>query len=106
MARRALRSADFVAAVRADLEYLERIDRMEWVDILEDDLREVERLICLFPRSGKLVASRPNRELRRARLRNAPFFVWYEFEPARISGPVTLLRLFHERQKTPPRPRW
>ncbi len=96
MARRILRSEDFVAAVQADLSRMRQTDRVEWVELLARDIADVERLISVLPQAGRLVVARDGLELRKKVTRRTPFVIYYDFEPARRSGPVRLVWLVHQ----------
>jgi hypothetical protein len=106
MARRILRGDEFVAAVEADVLRLHEIDRTEWCELLASDIRDVERLISVFPQAGTLVATRDTRELRKKVLRRTPFVVFYDFEPGRRAGPIRLVWLVHQRARARKRFRW
>jgi hypothetical protein len=106
MGRRVIRSEDFVASVEADLERLHAVDRVEWFDLLESDIADVERLIAAFPPAGRLVATRDNRELRKKVLRRTPYIVFYDFEPGRRAGPVRMIWLVHRRARAAKRVRY
>ena len=76
-------------------------DRREyaWIKTLSDDLAELEQLLTEFPLAGRELARQGNELLLRLRLRTAPFYVWYSFDPAAKNAPMRLYRLFHVRQQ-------
>lgn len=95
---------EFAGDLSKELAYLVGRRELSWIAILQEDLADLEGLLATFPE-----ASTTPREdtplLRKLRLRRAPFYVWYAFDPHQRDAPVTLLRLFHVRQSSPePRP--
>lgn len=93
------RDPDFAADLREQLRYL--VDRadVEWILILQADLFEAEELLRTFPEAGRELRLERRPAVRRLRLRRAPYVVWYEVTAARRR--VTLVRLFHVRQRRP-----
>lgn len=65
------------------------------------DLAEVEKVLSVFPGIGREIERRGSQIIRRIPLRAAPFNLWYEYDEAELDGPVTLVRLFHVRQRQP-----
>ncbi len=92
------RSADFDAAVAAQLAYLEDRGRAEWIARLRDELAEFEMGISTFPHMGRERDRDGTRVLRKMGLPQAPFSVWYAYE-AEPDAPITLLIFFHDRQR-------
>jgi len=91
---------EFAGDLSKELAYLVGRRELSWVTILQEDLADLEGLLATFPESGN--APREDAPvLRKLRLRRAPFYVWYAFDPRRRDAPVTLLRLFHVRQDSP-----
>ncbi len=99
--RRAIQyGADFVGGLRANLEYLRKRGDLEWFELLEADLGELEVLVSRFPAVGTLMEHRGSVELRKLRLKRTPFVVWYVVDTRVAKSPVTFLRLFHARQRS------
>ena len=92
--------ADFAAGLRANLEYLRKRGDVDWFELLETDLRELELLLSKFPTAGTLMACRGAMELRKLRLKRTPFVVWYVADIKITKSPVTFLRLYHARQRS------
>lgn len=106
MRRQLVYSARFKDALRDDLLLLVLRREVQWIDLLEADLAELEQLVSAFSRAGRLKARRGSRELRMMPLGRTPFVVWYVAEPDDATAPIVLLRLFGVRQKKPSRPRF
>ncbi|MBL8957033.1 MAG: hypothetical protein JNK82_40040 [Myxococcaceae bacterium] len=100
---RALRHSEaFRADIRANVIHLVRTDRLEWLDLLHDDLAQLQGLLVAVPRAGVLVKKRGASELRKMRLRRTPFTVFYACRPDDTKGPVVMLRLWHLRANGAP----
>lgn len=106
MRRKLFYSARFRDALRDDLLFLVLRREVQWIDLLEADLSELEQLVSAFPRAGSLKARRGSKELRMMPLGRTPFVVWYVAEPDDATAPIVLLRLFGVKQKQPARPRF
>lgn len=99
MARTVQRSAAFDAAVAAQLAYLERRARADWIVRLRDELAEFEVSISAFPHMGRERDRNGTRVLRKMGLPRAPFSVWYAYDEATPDTPLTFLSFFHDRQR-------
>ena len=99
------RAEEFKADIARQVSYLRRRQEFGWIETLRDDLVELEALLSEFPLSGRQLAEEGTALLLRLRLRTAPFYVWYGFDPTKKTTPVQLYRLFHVRQRSP-EPRW
>jgi plasmid stabilization system protein ParE len=89
--------------VRAAVAHLEEDSAWRWISIVASDLETLKALLSQFPEAGRELdrAGAGAKTLRRLKLRRAPFFAWYSFDPGRGAGVVELYRLFHSRQETP-----
>ena len=92
---------EFAADLSRQVAYLREHQEFTWIRTLQTDIADLEELLAHFPLSGRKLAERRTDLLLRLRLRTAPFYVWYSFDPADPNGPVRLHRLFHVRQRTP-----
>lgn len=92
---------EFSADLSRQLAYLRKRQEFTWIETLRDDLTELEELLAQFPLSGRQLAAQGTDLLLKLRLRTAPFYVWYGFDPARTSAPVRFYRLFYARQHAP-----
>ena len=99
---------EYDAAFRTDLShqltYLADREDLGAIDRLQADIADLADMLAIFPLAGRELARDDGETLRRIRLRNTPFAVWYRFEPTLVEAAVVLHRLFHVRQRTP-RPR-
>jgi plasmid stabilization system protein ParE len=86
--------------VRAHIRYLLEHGETERADRFEQELLMLERRLMEFPRAGRELIQGSRRTLRRIGLRRMPLFVWYMYEPEREE--ITVVRLFHVKQLTPP----
>jgi plasmid stabilization system protein ParE len=89
-----------VADLRRESFYLQDRDEPGWIDKLVADVDALETLIAAYPQSGRKLAERGSIVLRKLRLRQTPYYVWYSFDEADSGSAVTLVRLFHTRQQT------
>ncbi|MGH2377230.1 MAG: hypothetical protein ACRDGT_02005 [Candidatus Limnocylindria bacterium] len=93
---------EFSSDLERDVGYLQRIQQLDWVRTLMEDLSDIEGLLEHFPRVGYELARRGTEALLRLRMRRAPYYVWYSYDEATgQDGAITLLRLFHTKQQTP-----
>ena len=89
-----------MADLRRESFYLQDRDDPGWIDKLVADVDALETLLAAHPRSGRKLAERGSVVLRKLRLRQTPYYVWYSFDEAESGFAVTLVRLFHTRQQT------
>lgn len=93
---------EFVADLEREVEYLRRLAEFGWIQTLAEDLDDIGDMLGAFPLLGHVLAREGADALLKLRLRRAPFYVWYSYrEETAEQGLVTLLRLFHTRQRTP-----
>lgn len=90
-----------MADLRWESFYLQERGEPAWIDKLDADIEALKTLLSAFPNSGRKLAERGSVALRKLRLRQTPYYVWYSIDEARSDSPVTLVRLFHTRQQTP-----
>jgi len=90
-----------MADLRWELFYLQDRDEPAWIDKLAADIEVLKTLLAAFPHSGRKLVERGSVVLRKLRLRQTPYYVWYSFDEAESGSAVTLVRLFHTRQQTP-----
>jgi len=65
----------------------------------------LETLLAAYPQTGRKLAERGSMVLRKLRLRQTPYYVWYSFDESDSGSAVNFVRFFHTRQQTPqPRP--
>ena len=94
-----------MADLRWELFYLQDRDEPAWIDKLLADIEVLKTLLAAYPRSGRKLAERGSVVLRKIRLRQTPYYVWYSFDEADSRTAVKFVRLFHTRQQKPqPRP--
>lgn len=72
-----------------------------WIDKLAADIEALQTLLAAYPSSGRKLAEYGSFNLRKLRLRQTPYYVWYSVDHAEPRSAVTLERLFHARQQTP-----
>ena len=89
----------FQRDLRAHTAYLRSQGDLDRIRRLDEDLAALEETVQRFPQVGRELTREVDSSLRRLRLRHAPLFVWYVFEPER--NEIALIRLFHARQLTP-----
>ncbi len=99
MPARIERDPEFASDLRRQLSYLVERDELEWIITLREDLDEAEDLLASFPAAGREVRLGRRAPVRRLRLRRAPYVIWYQLSATRMR--VTLVRLFHVRQRRP-----
>jgi len=92
---------EFSADLSRQVAYLGDRREFTWLETLRSDITELEELLAQFPLSGRQLAQQGTDLLLRLRLRTAPFYVWYSFDPAGMNVPVRFYRLFHVRQQAP-----
>jgi plasmid stabilization system protein ParE len=95
------RAEEFGADASRQITYLLGRRELSWIKTLRDDLAELELLLAEFPLAGRQLAQQRTDLLLRLRLRTAPFYVWYSFDPGKKGARLRLLRLFHVRQQGP-----
>ncbi|MDE3102040.1 MAG: type II toxin-antitoxin system RelE/ParE family toxin [Chloroflexota bacterium] len=88
--------------VREHVAYLRRKGETVRLRRFDEALATLEVGLLAFPRSGRALTQGPRRSVRRIGLRYLPLFVWYVYEPERDE--ITIVRLFHVKQSTPPPP--
>jgi hypothetical protein len=89
-----------LADLRRESVYLQDRDESGWIDKLVADDDALETLLAAYPQSGRKLAERGSVVLRKLRLRQTPYYVWYSFDQAEPGSVLTLVRLFHTRQQT------
>jgi hypothetical protein len=89
-----------LADLRRESVYLQDRDELGWIDKLIADVDALETLLAAYPQSGLKLAERGSVVLRKLRLRQTPYYVWYSFDQAKPGSVLTLVRLFHTRQQT------
>ena len=99
--RRIEHAQEFSADVSRQVAYLRDRKEFTWIETLRNDLTELEQLLTQFPLSGRQLAQEGTNLLLRLRLRTAPFYVWYGFDPGMTKAPLRFYRLFHVRQQVP-----
>jgi plasmid stabilization system protein ParE len=90
-----------VADLRWESFYLQDRDEPVWIDKLTADIEVLKTLLAAYPQSGRKLAERGSVVLRKLRLRQTPYYVWYSFDEAESRSAVALVRLFHTRQQSP-----
>ena len=93
-------TAKFSTDVSRQVAYLRDRGEFTLIETLRVDLSDLEDLLRRFPLSGRQPAAQGTDLLLKLRLRRAPFYVWYSFDPGAKNAPVRLYRLFHVRQQT------
>jgi len=81
--------------------YLQERGEPAWIDKLAADIDALKTLLAAYPSSGRKLAERGSVVLRKLRLRQTPYYVWYSTDEAEPGSAVTLVRLFHARQLAP-----
>ena len=81
--------------------YLQDRDELAWIDKLAADLEALKTLLASYPNSGRKLAEQGSLVLRKLRLRQTPYYVWYSTDDGDLGSAVRLVRLFHTRQQAP-----
>ena len=78
-------------------------DRHEpaWIDKLAADIEVLKKLLAAYPKSGRTIAEEGSVVLRKLRLRQTPYYVWYSTHDADEGAVIRFERLFHTRQQAP-----
>ena len=87
--------------MRWEAVYLQGRDEPAWIDKLAADIEVLNKLLSAYPKSGRKIAEEGSVLLRKLRLRQTPYYVWYSTDDADPASAVTLVRLFHNRQQAP-----
>jgi len=90
-----------VADLRWVAAYLQDRDEPVWIDKFVADIDVLKTLLATYPNSGRKLAEHGSVVLRKLRLRQTPYYVWYSTDEADPRSAVTLERLFHTRQEAP-----
>jgi len=72
-----------------------------WIDKLAADIEVLKTLLAAYPKSGRTIAEEGSVVLRKLRLRQTPYYVWYSTDDADAGAVIRLERLFHTRQQAP-----
>lgn len=97
--RRVTFHPDFERDLEEQVEHLRARGDADGIRGLAEDLTALEETVRAFPRIGRELLREPDQVVRKLKLRRAPLFVWYTFEPDRDE--ITLVRLFHSKRRTP-----
>lgn len=99
MTRQVLSTDRFDRDVGEQIAWLIATERASWIEPLADDIRRLATLLAEYPSVGRIIELRGRQELRRVQLRTAPFRALYLVDLEDDAAPITLLRLFHVRQR-------
>lgn len=92
-------AATFDRDLGSQTAYLAEHQQADWARRLKDDLDRLEQLLAHFPWSGRELARTGEVSVRKLKLRQTPFIVWYAVDKA--ADRVVFFRLFHARQRMP-----
>jgi len=87
--------------LRWEAVYLQDRDEPAWIDKLAADIEVLNKLLSAYPKSGRKIAEEGSVLLRKLRLRQTPYYVWYSTDDADAGAVIRLERLFHTRQQAP-----
>ncbi len=90
--------AEFERNVADQVEYLDAVGRTEWVTLLERELSVLKNLLAQYPESGRELRRRGTLTLRKFRLRQLPFYIWYDYDSE--ADLLRFLQLLHVRQRS------
>jgi plasmid stabilization system protein ParE len=90
-----------MADLRWESAYLHDRHEPAWIDKLAADIEALKTLLGTYPDSGRKLAEKGSVVLRKLRLRQTPYYVWYSTDDAEPGSAVKLVRLFHARQQAP-----
>jgi plasmid stabilization system protein ParE len=90
-----------LADLRWESFYLQDRNEPAWIDKLTADIEALKTLLMAYPSSGRKLEESGSMVIRKLRLRQTPYYVWYSTDDADPASAVTLVRLFHNRQQAP-----
>ncbi len=88
-----------MADLRWEAVCLQDRDEPAWIDKVAADIEVLKALFAAYPKSGRKLAEEGSSVLRKLRLRQTPYYVWYSTDDADPGAAVTLERLFQSRQQ-------